>query len=74
MTNHKSSETVYIEYQVQRNFVLVCAQNTMIDEDSKNRVLAELMHDCMKKIGVDAFIKLNTVEASYENMYQGVSL
>ena len=74
MTNHTSPETVYIEYQTRRNYVHIWALENGIDYESKNIILAFLMYEAMKKIGVDKFIELNTIEATDDNMYQGVSL
>ena len=74
MTNHISSETVYIEYQTRRNYVHIWALETGLNQEKKNVILAFLMYEAMSKIGVDRFIELNPIEAVDDNMYQGVSL
>ena len=74
MTNHISPEEVYIQYQIRRNSVNGWAADNMLTTDQKNILLAFIMYEAMKKIGVDKFIELNTIEATDDNMYQGVSL
>ena len=74
MVKHKDPKIVYSQYIMHRNFVLTCFVSGMIDEDKKNKHLAQHMLDCIARIGEENFEKFNDNECTQEYEYMGRSI
>jgi len=74
MNDHDSLDTVYTQYEIERNFMEMCYIQGSMSEDQRLRALAQLMNHYIEKMGEQEFTDRYEKSVQQKYAYMGRSL